>query len=69
MPHEHHHPAPSVHADVFVTADELAARYRVSTRFILKLAAEKRIPSIRLGNRRAVRFDLEAVAAALESAD
>lgn len=48
-----------------VNADTVAARYGVSGRYILQLAAQGKIPSLRLG-RKCVRFDPDAVAAALE---
>lgn len=49
----------------FVSADDVAKRYDVTSRYIHQLAAEGRIPSLRLG-KKCIRFDLEAVAEALE---
>ena len=54
------------HSDGLVTATEIARRYRVTPRYILKLAARQEIPCIRIGLRRIVRFDAAAVAKALE---
>ena len=53
-------------ATQYVDALFLARKYKVSSRYILILAAEGRIPSIRLGPK-CVRFDEGAVAAVLES--
>lgn len=50
----------------YVGASAIAADYDVTPRYILKLAAEKKIPSLRLG-KKCVRFDREAVAIALEN--
>ena len=50
----------------YVSAEKVARRYGVSQRYILKLAAEDKIPSLRIA-RKCIRFDLEAVAAALEA--
>ena len=47
-----------------VDAKFLAEKYNVSTRLILLMAADRRIPSIRIG--RCVRFDEAAVAKVLE---
>lgn len=49
-----------------VDANVIAAIYGVSGRYILQLAAEGRIPCLRLG-KKCVRFDPVAVANALES--
>lgn len=49
----------------FVTADEIGEHYSCSGRYILKLAAKGKVPSLRLG-KRCVRFEFDAVAAALE---
>ena len=49
----------------YVTANVVAQRYGVTGRYILQLAAAGTIPSLRLG-KKCVRFNLEAVAAALE---
>lgn len=46
-------------------AETIGARYGVTGRYILQLAADKKIPCLRLG-RKCVRFDPVAVAAALE---
>lgn len=48
-----------------VNADSIGATYGVSGRYVLKLAAEGRIPCLRLG-KKCVRFDPKAVALALE---
>jgi hypothetical protein len=48
-----------------VNADSIGATYGVSGRYVLKLAAEGRIPCLRIG-RKCVRFDPEAVAVALK---
>jgi excisionase family DNA binding protein len=47
----------------YVRAGEVAELLGVSERTVLRLAAQGRIPSLRVGS--AVRFDLEAVMAAL----
>jgi excisionase family DNA binding protein len=52
--------------DAYVKAAEVAARYGVSSRYILKLAAGGVIPSLRIG-KQCVRFDLRAVSRALEN--
>jgi len=49
----------------YVAAPVIARRYAVTPRYILQLAAEDRIPHLRLG-RKCVRFDESAVAAVLE---
>jgi excisionase family DNA binding protein len=49
----------------FVTASEIARRYGVTSRYILQLATDGRIPCVRLG-RKCVRFDAGAVATAIE---
>ncbi len=49
----------------YVDAKVVARRYSVTTRYILQLAAEKKIPHLRLG-RKCVRFDEDEVAKALE---
>jgi len=50
-------------ANPHVDANTIAKKYSVSGRYILKLAAERRIPCLRLGSK-CVRFDLDAVAEA-----
>jgi excisionase family DNA binding protein len=54
------------HSDGLVTANEIARRYRVTPRYILKLAANGDIPCVRIGIRRVVRFDTAAVVKVLE---
>jgi excisionase family DNA binding protein len=49
----------------FVNASQIAKIYSVVPRYILKLAAEGRIPSLRVG-KKCVRFNPDAVAKALE---
>jgi len=49
----------------FVDARFLAAKYKVSSRYILLLAEKGRIPCLRLG-KKCVRFSEAAVAEALE---
>ncbi len=48
-----------------VNADSIGATYGVSGRYVLKLAAEEKIPCLRIG-KKCVRFDPQAVASALE---
>lgn len=48
-----------------VNADTIGARYGVTGRFILQLAAKKRLPCFRLG-KKCVRFDPVAVAKAFD---
>jgi excisionase family DNA binding protein len=55
---------PAIPEGQYTSAEYLADKYNVSARYILKLAAEGRIPSLRLG-RKCVRFSPEAVAAAI----
>ena len=50
----------------FVPAEVIAEKYGVSPRYILKLAAQGRIPVLRIG-KKCARFDPAAVAEALES--
>lgn len=54
----------SEYATQFVSASAIAARYHVTPRYVLLLAAAGKIPSLRLG-RRCVRFNESAVAKAL----
>lgn len=49
----------------FVTAEDIAKRYKVTSRAVLTWAAQGVIPSIRIGNK-TIRFKLSAVKAALE---
>ncbi len=49
----------------YATATEVAKRYDVTSRYILMLAAAGTIPSLRIG-KKCVRFNMEAVAEALE---
>lgn len=49
----------------YVSADEIARHYSCTGRYILKLAAEGRIPSLRLGAK-CIRFDLQIVEACLK---
>ena len=51
----------------FVCAQTLARKYSITARYLLQLAADGRIPSLRLG-RKCVRFSEEEVAKALEGA-
>lgn len=48
----------------FVAAPVIARRLSVTPRYVLQLAEQGRIPCVRLG-RKCVRFDANAVAAAL----
>lgn len=50
--------------DDLMTADELAARLRSTTRFVRRLVAERRIEYVKVG--RLVRFEESAVAAFIE---
>ena len=50
---------------VFINAATVGARYGVTGRFILQLAAEKKLPCLRLG-KKCVRFDPDAVAKAFD---
>jgi hypothetical protein len=79
MTKDHHNPnkpknraaeedaALSVDDEPLVNADAIGARYGVTGRYILKLAAEGRIPCLRIGLRKCVRFSAKAVARALET--
>lgn len=58
--------APSVDDEPLVNADKIGARYGVTGRYILQLASEGRIPCLRIGRRKCVRFSAKAVARALE---
>jgi hypothetical protein len=49
----------------FVNAHIIGKIYGISPRYVLKLASENRIPSLRLGAK-CIRFDAEAVAIAME---
>lgn len=49
----------------YVDAEFLGRKYSVTGRYILLLAAQNKIPCLRLG-RRCVRFDVQEVANALE---
>ncbi len=51
-----------------VTSKEIANQYNVSSRYILKLAAEGSIPCIRIG-KKCVRFDMDAVTKILEGGE
>ena len=48
-----------------VSSTEIAKRYNVSSRYILKLAAEGTIPCVRIG-KKCVRFDAQKVAKEIE---
>jgi hypothetical protein len=48
----------------FVTAQVIAARYDITSRYVLQLAAAGKIPCLRLGNK-CIRFDEDAVAEAI----
>lgn len=50
----------------WATSTQIAETYKVSPRYILQLAAEGKIPCLRLG-RKCVRFDSTKVAAAINS--
>lgn len=52
----------------YVDARVIARHYSITTRYVLQLAAENRIPHIRLG-RKCVRFIEDDVARALEGGD
>lgn len=52
-------------ADRFVDARIIAKKYNISPRYVLIMAAEGRIPSLRLG-RKCVRFNEQAVAESLK---
>ena len=54
------------HSDALVTATEVARHYRVTSRYVLLLARNGSIPSVRVGVRRVVRFKMPDVVAALE---
>lgn len=62
-----HTPTPAERKEIarFVDARYLAKKYNVTSRYILRLAAEGRIPCLALG-RKCKRFDEAAVAEALE---
>lgn len=49
----------------FVSASIIAARYGVTSRYILQLATAEKIPCLRLG-KKCVRFDQDAVAKTIE---
>lgn len=49
---------------LFVTAQVIATRYAITSRYVLQLAAAGKIPCLRLGNK-CVRFDEDAVAEAI----
>jgi excisionase family DNA binding protein len=51
--------------DELLTADELAARFKTTPRFVRRLVAERRIEFVKVG--RAVRFTPEAVEVFLDS--
>jgi len=48
----------------FVDAQYLAAKYHVTSRYILQLATAEKIPCLRIG-KKCVRFDPDAVAKAI----
>ena len=52
-------------ADDIVTASFIARKYKISSRYVLLMAADGRIPSIRIG-KKCVRFSEAAVAEVLE---
>ena len=54
----------SHNAQSLVNADVIGKRYGISGRYVLKLASEGKIPSLKIG-RKCVRFDPNAVAKAL----
>jgi len=51
-----------------VSAADIAKDYSISSRFVLKLAEEGEIPSVRIG-KKCIRFNAAAVAEALMSND
>jgi len=51
-----------------VKAQVVADKYNVSSRYILQLAAQSKIPCIRIG-KKCVRFELDAVSAAIEESN
>jgi excisionase family DNA binding protein len=59
-------PTHSEHDRTFVNAGVIAARYGVTPRYVLQLAAAGKIPSLRMG-RKCVRFNEAAVAEALDA--
>lgn len=59
---------PTTNESTYVSSLEIAKRYGVSSRYILQLANEGKIPCLRLG-KKCVRFDIEAVMEALEGKD
>ncbi|MCP5537743.1 MAG: hypothetical protein H7A51_16105 [Akkermansiaceae bacterium] len=68
MKHKHHIPKIQLEESAYVRASDVARLYGVTSRYILQLAAAGTIPSLRLG-KKCVRFDLDAVALALEGED
>lgn len=52
-------------APTFVDAASIAKRYKITTRYVLQMAAEGRLPHLRLG-KKCIRFSLQAVAEVLE---
>jgi len=52
---------------VYVNANTIATRYGVTGRYILQLAADGTIPCLRLGKKKCIRFNPEAVSKALEN--
>jgi len=57
-------PADAEPSEKCVCAKFLAEKYNVSTRMILRMAAQRRLPNLRIG--RCVRFNEVAVAEALD---
>ena len=49
----------------YVKAEVIARRYAITSRFVLMLAAQGKLPYIRIGSK-SIRFSEEAVAHALE---
>jgi len=59
-----HYTQPPTETDTWETADDIAAKLACTSRYILLLAAEGRIPCLRIG-RKCVRFSYAAVLEAL----
>lgn len=65
MKAKHNNPPKSDPQVRYVSAEVIAKKYSITSRYVLLLAAEGKIPSLRLG-KQCVRFSLEDVAAAIE---
>jgi excisionase family DNA binding protein len=64
MMHEAHANEVNEHTPVYVRAHEIARPLSVTSRYILQLAAQGKIPSVRLGHK-CVRFNLAEVSQTL----